>query len=435
MKAATALFLALMLLSGSLLRAAETTVSLERAIALAIARNPTVLQAQEEIKVKRGMELVVKSAIFPSLKLSGNFTHEQKSRFEALGGFARPQENTFDLGLRITQTVYEGGRFSANLKITRLQQEEAVSAFQTAIQDLVLAVKRSYYEAQRAKALIAVAEQQIALLAQEEADQKQRVKAGSAPQFNALRAGVELANARPALSSAKNNYRVSLAELAKLMAEPVPKSVPIPWHVVSSLEVRPVNFDLALSIDMAARARGELTALRTRAGAAEAQLKLLDADLRPSLSVFGGYDFLGARFSETQDNYNGAIVGIQGEWKIFDFGLTKGRKIQQAARIRQAELTLEETAAQIELDVRKAHSKFTESQELLLTQKGTVKLAEEALRLAQNRLNAGAGTQLDVLGSQTGLNAARTNELQARANYNVAVAELQRATGTIILFR
>ena len=52
------------------------------------------------------------------------------------------------------------------------------------------------------------------------------------------------------------------------------------------------------------------------------------------------------------------------------------------------------------------------------------------MRLAQERLNAGAGTQLDVLNAQVQLTGARTTELQARANYNIAKAQFDLATAT-----
>ncbi|HSI13006.1 MAG TPA: TolC family protein, partial [Chthoniobacter sp.] len=54
----------------------------------------------------------------------------------------------------------------------------------------------------------------------------------------------------------------------------------------------------------------------------------------------------------------------------------------------------------------------------------------EAVRLATERLAAGAGTQLDVLNAQVQLTTARSTELQSRANYNTALAEFDRVTAT-----
>src|SRR5213078_428516 len=58
-----------------------------------------------------------------------------------------------------------------------------------------------------------------------------------------------------------------------------------------------------------------------------------------------------------------------------------------------------------------------------------VGLAEEALRLAKARLDAGAGVQLDVLNAQVQLLTAQSTQLQALFGYNSSLAEFDRATG------
>ena len=55
--------------------------------------------------------------------------------------------------------------------------------------------------------------------------------------------------------------------------------------------------------------------------------------------------------------------------------------------------------------------------------------AEEALRLAEARSEAGSGTQLDVLSAQTALTEARATQIQALHDYAVARARLERAVG------
>ena len=65
-----------------------------------------------------------------------------------------------------------------------------------------------------------------------------------------------------------------------------------------------------------------------------------------------------------------------------------------------------------------------QDKELIASQVLNVSEAEEAVRLSQARLSAGAGTQLDVLTSQQQLLAAQTTELQARYQYAVVAEQL-----------
>jgi len=63
-----------------------------------------------------------------------------------------------------------------------------------------------------------------------------------------------------------------------------------------------------------------------------------------------------------------------------------------------------------------------------------VEQAAEALRLASARLDAGAGTQLEVLDARTQLTTAQSNRLQALYTYNAAVAEFDRATASEVKY-
>ncbi|MEM9026398.1 MAG: TolC family protein, partial [Verrucomicrobiota bacterium] len=83
----------------------------------------------------------------------------------------------------------------------------------------------------------------------------------------------------------------------------------------------------------------------------------------------------------------------------------------------------------IEVEVRRAISSLQEAEELVEAATKVVEQAEEALRLADARYSAGAGTQLNVLSARFALTDARTNQLQANYSHLVAVANFERAVG------
>ena len=66
---------------------------------------------------------------------------------------------------------------------------------------------------------------------------------------------------------------------------------------------------------------------------------------------------------------------------------------------------------------------------MLESQKKVQEQAQEAYRLAQSRYDAGTGTQLDILNAQTSLTQARTTQIQALHDYDVARARLERSIG------
>jgi outer membrane protein TolC len=116
-------------------------------------------------------------------------------------------------------------------------------------------------------------------------------------------------------------------------------------------------------------------------------------------------------------------------WSIFDGALTRGKVIQAKAQYKHAQTDLADQSRQIELAVRTAYSDFLEARETLESQQKVQEEADEALREANARAEAGNGTQLDVLDAQTSLTQARTTQIQAQHDYVTARARLERAIG------
>jgi outer membrane protein TolC len=133
--------------------------------------------------------------------------------------------------------------------------------------------------------------------------------------------------------------------------------------------------------------------------------------------------------TDLSDELDGWNVGGQVSWDIFDGALTAGKVKQAKALYHKSETELTDRSRQIELDVRTAYSDFIEAQEVLDSQSKVQEQAEESLREANARFNAGTGTQLDVLDAETSLTQARTTLVQAQHDYATARARLERAIG------
>jgi outer membrane protein TolC len=125
----------------------------------------------------------------------------------------------------------------------------------------------------------------------------------------------------------------------------------------------------------------------------------------------------------------GWIAGVQAQWSIFDGRATAGRVIQARSQREQAKLSLADATLSVEVQVRQAYSSLIEAWELVQASVKTVEQAQEALRQANVRYDAGSATQLDVLASQVALTEARLNELQADYSYHVALATMRQAIG------
>jgi outer membrane protein TolC len=206
----------------------------------------------------------------------------------------------------------------------------------------------------------------------------------------------------------------------------------IPLKLTGTLEETPHDIELPAAIQQAFERRPELAALRKAESLRLEEITGARAGLRPSVQVFAGFNSFNTAFTQDlRDDISGWNAGAQVTWDLFDGFLTRGKVSEARARHRRATEDVEDTVRRIELEVRTAYSTFIESREVLASQKKVLEQAQEALRLAQARSDSGTGTQLDVLSAQTALTDARTTQILALREYNVAWARLERAIGSV----
>ena len=86
----------------------------------------------------------------------------------------------------------------------------------------------------------------------------------------------------------------------------------------------------------------------------------------------------------------------------------------------------------IEMDVRNAAQSVDTAQRRMVTSRSARESAEQQLAGEQKLYDVGRSTTFLVLQRLQELTTARTNELQAQTDYNKALADLQRATSSML---
>jgi outer membrane protein TolC len=276
-----------------------------------------------------------------------------------------------------------------------------------------------------------VAQESVELATQQLKDAQNRFSAGTVPRFTVLRAEVELASVKPQLIRSKNEHLIAQLQLAKTLAlDPGVKGKPT-FHCVGQLEISDRPLDIEESLTLGRARRPSLKALREQMLADKEGIKVALAGFKPELNMNAGVRLqnkIGTNhLDKTMDGY---FLGVTGIWRIFDSFETVGQVAQAKARLRSDTLAYEDAVRQVELEVQRAYADLRQFRETIESQQKNVQQALEALRLAQERLSAGAGTQLEVLDARVALTRARTTELQARGDYVRSLAEFDRATAT-----
>jgi outer membrane protein TolC len=263
------------------------------AMNLALNQNDTILKAQNDLTSSYGLVVQTRAVALPQLTASGSYTYTQPSAIETIpirlpppAGFAQANQN-WKAGFQLVQTVYGGGKLVAAIKASRLTKEQAKAQYDTVVQDTLLSTRTAYYDALLAREQITVHEASVKLLQNELDDQQRRYKAGTVPQFNVLRAEVQLANERPLLIQARNSYRIAKNNLSNALGYNLPTNVweDIPLQFSDKLDAAPYEVDLPSAIARAIETRSELVALRKTSELQQLNIVSARAGYRPTTGL------------------------------------------------------------------------------------------------------------------------------------------------------
>ena len=405
-------------------------LSLADALNTALLQNATVLKAQNDLEASHGIVVQTRAVALPQVTASSRYGDEE---ITLIAGSPYPAPHqSWNAGVQIVQAIYEGGKLVAAIRAADATKQQAVAQYQTSVADTLLAVRLAYYDTLLAAQQITVHEASVNLLQRELEDQQHRLDAGTVPKFNVLRAEVAVANERPNLIRAKNDYRIAKNNLANLLGYNLPRDVweNIPLNLTDALEAAPYEVNLPDAIQQAFARRTELVALRKQVELNQLNIVNAKSGYKPTVQLFAGYNWMNNEFSTDLGNeLAGWNAGAQLNWAMFDGLLTHGKVIQANAQFAHAKTDLADQSRQIELAVRTAYSDFIEAKEVLESQTKVQEEADEALREAKARADAGTGTQLDVLDAENSLTQARTTQIQALHDYATARAKMERAIG------
>jgi len=445
-------------------------LTIDEAVQLALKQNPSVLQQIQQLKVEKGLVYQAQAMLLPQVTAKSNYTQNDTTLNAAYGQGSSPIDliavpskaagtnqtltigptgntipipasafsstsanQTWQVTLTASQLIYDGGATISSRRAARINEDAAYYTLRDTIDTVVSTVRTQFYQILLDKALVQVQEESVNLLQSQLEDQKSRYEAGTVPQFNVLQAEGTLENQIPQLIAARNNYRISALTLARTLGIPADRQYATdnPLPVEGELTFEPIKFDLGSALIAARANRPFLKAQRSAILASVENITVQAAGFKPTISANVGLE---QESNPTSNNLartlQGWFLGLQGSWNVFDGFLTYGKVKQARAQLEQAKVTYDDSVRQVELEVATAVSNLRQAAQTVDSAQTGVNVNLEALRLADERLAAGTGTQLDVLTAQQALTTARSNLVQAEFSYVSAVASYQQATAT-----
>ena len=401
-------------------------ITLEQAIELAYRNNEALQVALLELDQSRSALREAQAALFPDLTLTNSLAALENPIDSDLSGGDPDVNLDLDGTLQLTYDVFTSGFRSGNIRSAeRLVRVEELDV-EILQEDLRLATTDDYYDLQNAIEQIRINQAFLQEAEQNLRDTSLREEVGVGTRFDVLQAEVQVANARQELALALSTKEIAQRTLAQTLN--LPPSLDISATPVEVAEEWPLS--LEESIVLAFQNRAELERQLVLREFNEQQRRVALSALGPQISLVADYDF-DDTLNEPGDIEDTYSVGAQLSWNLFEGGAAAASAAQAERAIEIEEANFSDERNDIRLEVESAYYNLEAFKVNIVTAEISVEQAREALELANLRLDAGVGTQLDVLTQQSNLTDAEVNLIDAILGYNGSLADLKRAISNL----
>ena len=447
----------ILLVSGLSYAEEMMSLTLESSVNMALEKNPEFQIAKKEIKKASAGVWEAYSAILPAVTGQVNYQRSWEIQENTMPNFIKSMllpmqdvfpevasmedyvklsfgmENTLSYGAQLTQPLFLGGAGLAGIKMAYASKNIAEEQYESKKQMLVFQTTNAFYQCILTREVVSVQEEAL-----KQADEnldvvRKKYDVGSASGFDKMRAEVEVANLKPEVISAKNNYQAALTNLRTILG--LGGNHPI--EIIGDLAFQADDLDnvsLETLQNKAKVNRPEIKTMQAQKRLSVNSVRIARSEFLPKIIFSTDYSFLamGNDLNFKQDDFSkGFTSAVSLQVPLFK-GFKNCKRYQKARLDQKIVLDSEkQLLSGIEADVEIAYNNFKESQEKYQASSESVALAKEALRLAILMYDEGASTQLDVLNSRLALTRSKLGNATALYEYQMARYGLRRATGTL----
>ena len=391
---------------------------LETIIDLAMAKNPVVSLAESTIEQQKGQQTAAGAYPNPTIASLGGHGNLRDIGQVPIGPVLDRQGVT-EYNVTVGQPVEWPALRTARQRVADLGVATAnVGMLETRL-NLASQVKVAFYDLLLAQQDADLAKQNLDTVEGVARIVKARVKSGEAPQFESIKAEVEVLKARQQLARADNLVRINRVAVDTLTGGALG-----PTYMVHG-EFRILPRDLQIEGLMARMMEQHPTIQRLLKSVEQSDWKIeFERQARvPTVTVNGGYwRDLG------REAFQGGLSVPVPLWyrRQGEIASSLGAKHRDEAELLRTRNELGRAVYQHYQDVR------TTAELIDVFDKGLLKQAQEALRLAQFSFQQGASSLLEVLDAQRVQRQILLDYALARHDLSVSLARLEQAVGGML---
>jgi outer membrane protein len=415
-----------MALVGAAWAQSPPRLTLAEAEAIAVRNHPAVEAAGLEAQATRERVNQARAAQRPFVTANVTVTGAPEDTRIAAGALNNPAIfSRFATGISASQTLYDSGRTSRLVDSARSSAAAFEERSVATRADVILAVRRAYYDALRADAVLRVAKATVdarqAVVDQVSELVKAQIKSGLDQSF----AETSLAEAKLLVATANNEGQAAYAGLAQALGRQV-------YEVVELADVpEPKLQPLALSElrAEAMRNRPEIKSARLETEAARYFAAAEHALRYPTLAAIVGAGLVPKGSAQLQNDY--VAGGLNISLPFLNGGMFKARQAEAELRARAIDRRSVDLENRIAREVATAWLNVNTASERIGLTRQLVDQAGQALDLAQTRYDLGLSSIVELSQAQLMKTNADIQYVTAKYDYQARRSILDYQTGSL----
>ena len=383
------------------------TFDLNHIIDLALERNPMIASAQSVIAQNEGRRIEAGAYPNPTITVQ---TADAALRDPSTG------RRMGERAMSLSQPLEWPGKRAARQDAAEAGFAGATVGLEESKLNLIAEVKTAFYDLLLAERTVDLLQQNLEIVQEVARIVKARVRSGEGPQFESVKADVEVLKAKQEMTKAKNAVRVKLVGLDTLTAGALGPRYKVQGDF-RSIRDRLDPEQMAtrdLSQHPTLQRQGKLVEQAEFTVSKERQSRM------PDVTLFGGY----AR----EVGREAVIAGMSVPTPLWyrqqgHIATALGTQRKEEAELIRARNDLTRAINQ------HAREAETAQDQILVYEEGLLKQAQEALRIAQLSFRQGATSLLDVLDAQRVQRQITVDYNLARFELSLALTRFERALG------
>ncbi|MBF0120196.1 MAG: TolC family protein [Desulfobacterales bacterium] len=400
----------------------KKTINIDESIAIALSKNPEIESSKQDIELYKARITQATSAYYPQVSSKFNYSLIHSEMPGVLQDVSTT-DNNYNASISALQNLYNFGKTSSTIEKSINDLSSSQNKLIKTTADIILSVKKAYYNVLKAEQLKKVQEESLDLQDKHLEQARAMHKIGLKPKYEVRKGEIDRAQTRLQLIQAGYDVNSAYVSFTKTLGGQ-PFDEPYSLAYVPEPSLNMLQKDLI--IEEAIKNRPEIADLDAQIKAAKAYIKVVKSTNLPSLNANASYSLQNTDISL---KYNSWQVGMTFEVPIFTGFRVKGEIYEANSALAKLNAFIENQKLSIIQDV---------EQSVILVNKGVEKInasrlnlegAMDLLQLVEGRYKTGVGNAIEYHDANMQFTTSKSDLVQALYDYLIALSQLDYALG------